>query len=175
MRRVRYRVATSLDGYLAGPHGEVDWIVHDPAVDFGALYAQFDTVLLGRRTYDLTRQPGAPPWPTGWRVYVFSRTLTPAEHPAVTVVGADIGSTVASLRAERGRDIWLFGGGDLFASLLALRLVDEIEVAVMPVLLGHGIPVAGAAALRSRLRLTRSDESPSGIVTLRYDIQHAAG
>lgn len=111
MRRVRYHVATSLDGYIAGPNGEIDWIVHDPAADFGAVYAQFDTVLLGRRTYEFTRQPGAPPWPTGWRVYVFSRTLEPAEHPGVTVVGAaDIGSTVARLRAETGRDIWLFGG-----------------------------------------------------------------
>jgi dihydrofolate reductase len=175
MRRVRYRVATSLDGYLAGPNGEIDWIVHDPTVDFRAVYAQFDTVLLGRRTYELTQQPGAPPWPIGWRVYVFSRTLKPAAHPAITIVGADIGSTVASLRAEPGRDIWLFGGGNLFASLLALHLVDEIEVAVMPVLLGYGTPLAGAATLRCRLRLTRSDALPSGIVNLRYDIQHAAG
>ena len=175
MRRVRYRVAASLDGYLAGPNGEIDWIVHDPGVDFRAIYAQFDTVLLGRRTYELTQQPGAPPWPVGWRVYVFSRTLQPAEHSAVTVVGADIESTVARLRAESGRDIWLFGGGRLFASLLALRLVDEVELAIMPVLLGRGIPLAGAAALRSPLRLTRSDASPSGIVNLRYDVLPAAG
>jgi dihydrofolate reductase len=164
-----------VDGYLAGPNGEIDWIVHDPTVDFRAVYAQFDTVLLGRRTYELTQQPGAPPWPTGWRVYVFSRTLEPAEHPAVTVVGADIESTVASLREEHGRDIWLFGGGKLFASLLALQLVDEVELAVMPVLLGGGIPLAGTAALRSRLRLTRSDALPSGIVNLQYDIHHATG
>src|SRR5437762_11354080 len=136
MRRVRYQVATSLDGYIAGPNGEIDWIVHDPAVDFSAVYAQFDTVLLGRRTHELTQQPGAPPWPTGWSVYVFSRTLKPAEHPAVTVVAADIEGTVASLRAGPGRDIWLFGGGNLFASLLALQLVDEVEVGVMPVFLG---------------------------------------
>ena len=61
MRRVLYRVAASLDGYIAGPRGEVDWIVHDPAVDFTKVYDQVDTVLLGRRTYELTRQPGAPP------------------------------------------------------------------------------------------------------------------
>jgi len=60
MRRVRYRVAASLDGYIAGPDGEIDWIVHDPGTDWAALFAGFDTVLLGHRTYELTRQPGAP-------------------------------------------------------------------------------------------------------------------
>lgn len=60
MRQVLYRVAASLDGYIAGPHGEVDWIVHDPAVDLAGVYDSVDTVLLGRRTWQLTRQPGAP-------------------------------------------------------------------------------------------------------------------
>ena len=88
MRRVLYRVAASVDGYIAGPRGEADWIVHDSAVDFAKVYESVDTVLLGRRTYELTRQPGAPPWPPGWQIYVFSRTLTPEEHPGVTVVRA---------------------------------------------------------------------------------------
>lgn len=175
MRRVRYRVAASLDGYIAGPNGEIDWIVHDPSIDFSSLYATFDTVLLGRRTYELTQQPGAPAWPPRWRIYVFSRTLNPAEHPAVTVVSSDCGATIASLRAEPGGDMWLFGGARLFASLLAADLVDEVEVAVMPVLLGHGLPLAGAEAPMSRLTLIRSVTSPSGIVTLSYDVRPAAG
>lgn len=175
MRRVRYRVATSLDGYIAGPNGEIDWIVPDPTVDFEALYSGFDTVLLGRHTYELTQQPGAPPWPAGWRVYVFSRTLDPEAHPAVTIVSTDAGATVAALRAESGRDIWLFGGGKLFASLLAANVVDQVEVAVMPVLLGRGIPLVSGEAPRSRLTLTRSDSHPSGIVSLHYDVQQAAG
>ena len=174
MRHVRYRVAASLDGYIAGPNGEIDWIVHDPTIDFASLYSGFDTVLLGRRTYELTRQPGAPAWPPGWGIYVFSRTLNAADNPAVTFVSTNIGDTVTSLRAEPGRDIWLFGGGSLFASLLAADLVDQVEVAVMPVLLGRGIPLVGADAPRSRLTLTRSNASPSGIVSLQYDVQHAA-
>ena len=175
MRRVRYRVAASLDGYIAGPDGEIDWIVRDPALDWAALFAGFDTVLLGRRTYELTRQPGAPAWPAGCRVVVFSRTLIAAEDPSVTIVAADAGAAVAALRAEPGRDIWLFGGGSLFASLLAAGVVDQVEVAIMPVLLGGGIPLAAPEAPRARLTLTHSDVSPTGIVTLRYDIQHAAG
>ena len=175
MRRVRYRVAASLDGYIAGPSGEIDWIVQDPSVDFDAVYSGFDTVLLGRRTYELTRQPGAPPWPPGWHLYVFSRTLNPAEHPAVTVVRTDVGSTVAALRAQPGRDIWLFGGGRLFSSLLAVGLVDRVEVALMPVLLGHGIPLLGSEAPRTQLALTRLESSNGGIVNLVYDVLPRAG
>jgi dihydrofolate reductase len=175
MRRVRYRVAASLDGYIAGPDGEIDWIVHDPTRDWAAVFAGFDTVLLGRRTYELTRQPGAPAWPAGWRVVVFSRTRTAVEDPSITVVTADAGAAVAGLRAEPGRDIWLFGGGSLFASLLAAGVVDQVEVAIMPVLLGRGIPLAAPEAPRARLTLTHSDVSASGIVSLHYDVRRAAG
>jgi dihydrofolate reductase len=175
MRRVLYRVATSLDGFIAGPHGEIDWIVPDPTVDFVSLYAGVDTVLLGRRTYEMTLQPGAPPWPAGWRIYVFSQTLDAGKHAGVTVVSGNIGATVESLKAEPGRDIWLFGGGSLFASLLAADLVDQIEVAVMPVLLGGGTPLVSAGAPRSRLVLTRSNTSPTGIANLQYQIQHRTG
>jgi dihydrofolate reductase len=171
---VRYRVVMSLDGYIAGPNGEIDWIVPDPTIDMGSVYAGVDTVLLGRRTYELTLQPGAPPWPAGWRIYVFSRTLRPEEHPAVTVVGTDASATVATLRAERGRDIWLFGGGVLFASLLAADLVDQVEVAIMPVLLGGGTPLLADGAPRTRLTLTHSHAYPGGMVSLQYDVQHAA-
>src|SRR5919112_5843217 len=118
MRRVHYRVATSVDGYIADQRGEFDWIVPEPAIDLSAVYAGVDTVLLGRRTYELTLQPGAPPWPAGWRIYVFSRTLVPAQHPGVTIVSSEAGSIVAGLRAAAGREIWLFGGGGLFRSLL---------------------------------------------------------
>ena len=135
MRRVLYRVAASLDGFIAGPNGEIDWIVPDPTADFASLYASVDTVLIGRRTYELTLQPGAPPWPAGWNIYVCSRTLDPGQHRGVSVIGVDLEATVAALRAEAGRDIWLFGGGSLFASLLAADLVDDIQLAIMPVLL----------------------------------------
>ena len=172
MRRVLYRVAASLDGFIAGPNGEIDWIVPDPTVDFASLYANVDTVLLGRRTYELTLQPGAPPWPPGWRIYVCSRTLDATQHPGVTVLSDDVDTTVAALRAEPGRDIWLFGGGNLFASLLAAGLVDDIELAVMPVLLGGGIPLSSPGAPRTRLMLTRSSASPSGIVGLKYEVPH---
>jgi dihydrofolate reductase len=174
MRRVLYRVAASVDGYIAGPRGEVDWIVPDPAVDLTKVYESVDTVLLGRRTYELTRQPGAPPWPRGWQVYVFSRTLAPEEHPGVTVVRADAGRRVAALRAAPGREIWLFGGGSLFRSLLEAKQVDLVEVAVQPVLLGGGTPLLEAGAPLTGLALDDVQRYPSGLLGLRYRILAAA-
>ena len=175
MRRVRYRVAASLDGYIAGPRGETDWIVVDPTIDFEALYAEFDTVLLGRRTYELTLQPGAPPWPAGWHVFVVSRTLATEQPAGVTVVSSSLETTVAALRVEAGRHIWVFGGGALAASLLDAGLLDRVEVAVMPVVLGGGTPLVAVGAPRTRLRLASSHASPSGILNLEYDVQRAAG
>ena len=173
MRRVFYRVAMSLDGYIAGPRGEVDWIVHDPAVDFAKVYEGVDTVLLGRRTYELTRQPGAPPWPQDWRIYVFSRTLPPEEDPGVTVVRADAGTRVAALRAASGRDIWLFGGGSLFRSLLEAKQVDVVEVLVVPVLLGGGTPLLEAGTSMTRLALEQVERYASGLLSLRYRVLDA--
>jgi dihydrofolate reductase len=174
MREVLYRVATSLDGYIAGPHGELDWIVHDPSVDFAKVYESVDTVLLGRRTYELTRQPGAPPWPQGWQVYVFSRTLPPQDRSGVTIVSADAGARVAALRAAPGREIWLFGGGSLFRSLLEAKQVDLVEVLVMPVLLGGGIPLLETGAPVTRLALEHVQQYASGLIGLRYRVPVAA-
>ena len=174
MRTVLYRVAVSIDGYIAGPRGELDWIIHDPSVDFAKVYESVDTVLLGRRTYELTRQPGAPAWPRGWQIYVFSRTLTPEEHPGVTVVSADAGPRVAALRAAPGREIWLFGGGSLFRSLLVAKQVEVVEVAVMPVLLGGGIPLLEEGAPLTRLALEHVERYPSGLLSLRYRVPGAA-
>lgn len=172
MRPVRYNVAASLDGYIAGPGGEFDWIPHDPAVDFAAIFAKVDTVLLGRRSYELVRQMGGGPWQPATRVYVFSRTLRPEDHPDVTVVPEDAGQAVAALRAEAGDgEIWLFGGGVLFASLLAEGQVDRVEVTVVPVLLGGGIPLLPAGVPRSTLTLTGARTYPSGMVGLSYDVR----
>ena len=174
MRSVLYRVATSVDGYIAGPRGELDWIVHDPAIDLAQVYESVDTVLLGRRTYELTRQPGAPPWPKDWQIYVFSRTLAPEEHPGVTVVSAEAGRLVAALRASSGREIWLFGGGSLFRSLLLAKQVDIVEVTVIPVLLGGGVSLLEAGTPLTRLSLEHSQAYPSGLLSVRYQVPEAA-
>ncbi len=168
MRRVRFSVATSLDGYIAGPRGESDWIVMDPDIDFRALMAGFDTVLLGRNTYEAMRHMGGGGGMPGMKAYVFSRTLRQADCPGVAV-SDDPAATVASLRAGPGKDIWLFGGGSLFRSLLELRLVDAVEVAVIPVLLGGGVPLLPSPAQRARLRLVKHRVyEKTGTVSLEY-------
>lgn len=169
MRRIRYQVACSLDGYIAGPAGEADWIVEEPEIDFGELFEQFDTLLMGRRTYEemLGRADGF--W--GKRVLVFSRTLAPEEHSDVTLVAEDVERILEDLRAEPGKDIWLFGGGELFRSLLELDQVDTVEPAIIPVLLGGGRPFLPAPAVRRRLTLAGQRTYPTGIVSLEYAVR----
>jgi len=170
VRRLRYQVAASVDGYIAGPNGEFDWIVADPDIDFAALFAQFDTAVMGRKTFQATLQQGSGALP-GLDVVVFSRTLRPADYPDVAVVNDDPVASVRSLKAQPGKDIWLFGGGELFRTLLEADLVDTVEPAVVPVLLGGGIPLLPGPALRTRLTLTSQRVySKSGIVLLEYAV-----
>ena len=117
-RLVRYQVAVSLDGFIAGPNGEYDWIVMDPAIDFAALFKEFDTVIMGRKTYELTTAQGGHGAMPGIEVVVFSRTLRPATYQGVRILNDDPRDVVTALKAKPGRDIWLFGGGELFRSLL---------------------------------------------------------
>ncbi|HEY7327292.1 MAG TPA: dihydrofolate reductase family protein [Gemmataceae bacterium] len=172
MRRVRYCVAMSLDGYIAGPKGEYDWLIMDPEMDFGALWAEFDTFLIGRKTFETMARAGRSRM-HGVEVFVFSRTLRQKEHPEVTIVADKQAQTVAALKKKkRGKDIWLFGGGSLFQSLLNKGLVDTVEVAVEPVLLGGGIPLLPPPAKQTQLKLTgHKIYKKTGIVSLQYQIK----
>lgn len=171
VRRVLYSVAMSLDGYIAGPGGEYDWIPDEPEMDWEAFLGRFDTVLMGRGTWEVVEgQEGEGPT-AGMRTIVFSRTLDADEHPDVEVVGRDAAGVVADLRREaEGKDVWLMGGGKLFRSLLDAGLVDGVEVAVVPVLLGEGVPFLPAGAGGAELELTGAEELSTGIVFLSYDV-----
>jgi dihydrofolate reductase len=173
MRKIRYAVAMSLDGQIAGPNQEYDWIGTDPEVDFVAHWSQFDTLLIGRRTYDLavqTRGKAAFTAFTGVTSLVFSRTLKQPEHPHVTVVSELNANWVRNLKAQNGKDIWLFGGSDLFRSFFDAGLVDGVEVAVIPMLLGAGIPLLPPPYSPTKLRLISHHLYRSGRVSLAYEV-----
>jgi len=169
MRKIRYSVAMSLDGYIAGPDGDYDWIISDPEIDFAAMFNQFDIFLIGRKTFETMAREGRTEIP-GKKIIVFSNTLEGKNYPGITVVGGNYKPLLTSLREESGKDIWLFGGGSLFASLLEAGFVDSVEVAIAPVLLGAGIPLLPAITKRTKLQLTGHRIYKTGIVTLNYAV-----
>ena len=172
MRRVRYSVAMSLDGYIADPQGGYDRIVIDPGFDFDAMFKGHDAVLMGRKSYDAAKQEGGYGMP-GKKAYVFSKTLQQTDCPDATV-SDDPRKTVTGLKKMKGKDIWLFGGGELFRSLLALRLVDEIEVAVIPVLLGAGLAMLPSPGATAKLALTKHKVfKKTGTLLLNYQVKYS--
>ncbi len=171
MRRLRYSVAMSLDGYIADEDGGYDWIVFDPAIDFASYLAKIDTLVMGRRTFEMTDTAEGRALFEGMHVYVVSTTLDPAAHPDVTVISGDVEDAVAALKKEDGRDIWLFGGGVLFQSLLQFGLVDRVEVGIIPVLLGGGIPLLPGLDGLAKLEFHSAETFESGIALLKYDVR----
>jgi len=174
-RRLRYQVAMSLDGFIAGPNGEYDWIVMDPAIDFAALFKEFDTAIMGRKTYEVVTAQGGQGAMPGLDVVVFSRTLPAATHPGVRIINDDPREVVAALKAKPGRDIWLYGGGQLFRSLLDAGLVDTVEPAVIPVLLGAGIPLLPPGGTTKLVLADQKTLPASGIIALSYSVPGGVG
>jgi dihydrofolate reductase len=174
MRRIRYGVGTSLDGFIADEKGGTDFLVSDPAYDSAPFFASIDTVLMGRVTYEAAVRQGMRAYP-GLQNYVVSRTLNPADYPEVTVLGDGFERVIADLRAATGKDIWLCGGGVLFRTLLEAGLVDTVELGISPTLLGQaGTPLVAVGPLLSRvarLELTRHEVLPTGLLILEYAVR----
>jgi dihydrofolate reductase len=174
-RRLRYQVAVSLDGFIAGPNGEYDWIVMDPAIDFAAMFREFDTAVMGRKTYEVVNRDGHMAMMAGVECVVFSRTLPGSSTPGLRVVADDPATVVAGLKAKPGKDIWLYGGGELFATLLEAGLVDTVELAVIPVLLGAGVPLMPRGRVTPLVLSDHKVLPGSGIVALAYAVSGTTG
>jgi dihydrofolate reductase len=170
MRTLRYSVAASLDGFIAGPNGEFDWIPMDPEFDFVALYASFSGIVMGRRSYDVFMSTGGGVGPE-LPVHVCSRTLPPGTRDGVTFVTDGV-AHVRRLKAEGdGKPLWLWGGSDLFRELAAAGLVDGVDVGLLPIVLGEGIPLMATPGPRLPLVLRRHRlYEKSGTLFLEYDV-----
>ena len=172
MRKVTYGAACSLDGFITGPNGEIDWLHFSP--DVSTLMTEYlgrvDTVLMGRKTWEVANampKDGAPEMP-GVESFVFSRSLAAVPSPA-RLVTEDAGDFVRALKRREGKEICLLGGGELARSLLAAGVVDEVGLNIHPVLLGSGTPFFRDAG-RIRLELRENRPIAGGCVYVIYRV-----
>ena len=172
MRKLILQVAVSLDGLIEGPNGEFDWCFTDQDYGLKDFFKQIDTLFIGRKTYELMLRMGenASPGFPKFREYIFSRTLDKVKDDAV-LIKEDIESEVRKIKKEKGKDIWLFGGGSLTTSLMNLTLVDEIWLAVHPIVLGGGKPLFTDLKERVELKLMDTKTYSTGLVFLKYAIK----
>jgi len=173
-RKIIVHIAASADGYIARPDGDLDWLTSRPAptgfYGMEAFARTIDTLLLGRKTYDASLLLGGK-FDSKSRTIVFSRQAAPAELPGgVEFFNGEIGALVAQLRAQRGKDIWLMGGGELIASFLDVRAIDDFVISVVPVFIGDGIPLIARRHRHVPLTLRSVERFDDGLVQLHYHL-----
>ncbi len=170
MRKIIVYIATSADGYIARPDGDVAWLDRPrTAGDYGmgAFYRSIDTVLMGRKTYDVALRLGQDCYP-GKKNYIFSRTPRANHSPKVAFVNEDIGEFARRLRNAKGKDIWLVGGAELTAAFLDKGEIDEFIIHAVPILIGEGIPLIHPRHRSIPLKLVSSQSYADGVVGLHY-------
>ena len=177
-RKIIVHIATSADGYIARPDGDLEWLTTRPApkgfYGMNAFMKSIDTMLLGRKTYDVSLRMGAK-FDSKSRTFVFSRHVPPADVPAgVEFVSGAIGQFVTRLRDQPGKDIWLMGGGELIASFLDEQEIDEFVISVVPVFIGDGIPLIARRHRQVSLDLHSVERFDDGLVQLHYRLPHHA-
>jgi dihydrofolate reductase len=170
MKKVILAVAVSLDGFIEGPYGDNDWCLPDPEYNFNDFFNRFDTIFVGRKTYEMSAQmEGGPAGFPKFKEYIFSTTLDKVKDSA-TLIKGDTKNEVEKIKKEGGKDIWLFGGAQLTTSLLNLGLVDELSLAVYPVLLSGGKPLFNNIRERINLKLLDTKTYSTGVISLTYSL-----
>ena len=170
MRKLILGVAVSLDGFIEGPNGEYDWCYTDPDYNLSDFFKRIDTIFVGRKTYEMSSEMegGGSGFPK-FKEYIFSTTLDKVKQGA-TLIKNNIKTEVEKIKNEKGKDIWLFGGASLTTSLMNLGLVDELSLAVYPVLLGGGKPLFNNIKERTKLKLINTKTYSTGLISLNYNI-----
>ena len=172
MRKIVLQLAVSLDGFIEDAQGQFDWCFVEQNYGMSDFFERIDSTFMGRKSYELTLSMAdqVPPGFPKLKEYVFSNTLNEAKDGRVIVKG-DIKKEVEKIKNEEGKDIWLFGGAELISSLMNLKLVDEIMLAVHPVILGGGKPLFKEIKERTWLTLTDHKVYPDGLVFLNYSLK----
>jgi dihydrofolate reductase len=176
-RRVIVHIATSADGYIARPDGDLEWLTARPApkgfYGMNAFMKSVDTMVLGRKTYEASLRLGAT-FDARSPHIVFSRRPPPPDIPSgVQFVDDAIGEFVRRLREQPGRDIWLMGGGEIIASFLDEQAIDDFVISIAPVFIGEGIPLLARRHRQTPLELLSSERFEDGVVQLHYRVQNA--
>ncbi|HEY4047874.1 MAG TPA: dihydrofolate reductase family protein [Acidobacteriaceae bacterium] len=178
-RKIIVYIATSADGYIARPDGDVEWLNRRPStVDYGmsAFYPTIDTILWGRKTYDWVlayyrkKSRKDRMFDTKLANYVFSRKPPKRATPGVEFVSEPVKAFAQRLRATPGKHIWMMGGGGLIASFLDAGEIDEFDIHIIPTLIGEGIPLVAPRHRDVPLRLRSARKYSDGVVRLRYDV-----
>jgi dihydrofolate reductase len=177
-RRIIVYIATSADGFIARPNGNMDWLMSRPhppgSYGMAAFFRSIDTILWGRKTYDESLKMGDPAG-TGTfgmkvRNYVFSRHPPKSAPPGIEFVKEPVKAFAKRLRSKPGKDIWIMGGGELIASFLDAGEVDEFSIHVIPVFIGEGIPLIAPKRRLVPLELKSTRRFPDGVVHLNYRV-----
>jgi len=176
-RKIIVHIAMSADGYIARPDDDIEWLTSRPApkgfYGIERFMKSIDTTLFGRKTYDVSLRMGAA-FDSTSRSYVFSRRPPPASVPAgVEFVSEPIGPFVKRLKRERGKNIWMMGGGDLIASFLDEGAIDEFVISIVPVFIGEGIPLIAPRHRHVQLHLRGIKRFADGVVQVHYDVGKA--
>lgn len=177
-RRVILDLAVTLDGFIEGKNGEVDWCIMDPDMGFVDFLNQIDTIFYGRKSYDLwgnyfPQNDDSEVDKEIWRLvhskkkYVFSKTQKATADQAI-FINDNILEEVNSLKKMPGKDIWLYGGASLITTFINLRLIDEFRLSIHPVVLGEGKPLFIDIKQRMNLKMIRSRAFSSGVVQIIY-------
>ncbi|QDV35350.1 dihydrofolate reductase family protein [Tautonia plasticadhaerens] len=173
MRKVTFGGANSLDNFLARPDHSVDWLLwgEEVAAVMADYWKTIDTVLMGRKTYEVAARSGQGAGHPNVATYVFSRTLPEGSHGGITVIRQDAAEFVRILKGRDGGDICLMGGGELARSLFEARLIDEIGFNIHPVLLGSGIPLFQPMSRQIDLELRECRAFKNGCVYVTYRVK----
>ena len=181
-RKIIVHIATSADGFIARKDGGIDWLDRQPpkGVDYGlaAFYKSIDTILYGRKTYDVAvkfvEEGIEIPHDAAVRNYVFSRRRSPKKIlPGFEFVKEPIKRFTKRLRAQKGKNIWMMGGGGIIASFLDAGEIDEFVISVIPVFIGEGIPLIGPGRRTVSLKLLSTKKFSDGVVRLHYQVSEA--